>query len=528
MRSIGRGVALAVAAVAAVVWSLRDPALDDGVSSVRGEKEPAPSPSPILAAPTQIRDARESAVIASAVGAPGEASGSLVVPPGPGARARLLGEIRRGLELVDQGDPASWKKGTQMVKMAMLGARSADPELMTLLRAEVLAALMPGLADRRALSDHPRDDVRGAVVDAFDTWDWDGSILGPKLRGAYETAPPALRAGLLDALGAIDPGALPDRDVLAAAAASPDEDLARAGLAALARVPELLGSRDAELAGRHLHASSPRTREEALGVLAAVKQAPTGGTDELVRLWDDPDEHVRSQARAALRAVDPDLAVRVAQERLRSPEARVRSEAMWGLTGLTAEHMAPVVDDVLAGLRDPDASVRAATANALGYMPSLASRSVPALREAVAEGGHVAYEALASLARLDFVAATPLLVAALSDRDGMIRYVAAVKLGEHGGVAYAGGIIRLAEDPERQVRHAVTRYLLGNPGALYPVDDLVRALERGHPDTRVAVIQALGGMRGHAAAALPALERLASDPTTGSVARSAIERIRGG
>jgi HEAT repeat protein len=183
--------------------------------------------------------------------------------------------------------------------------------------------------------------------------------------------------------------------------------------------------------------------------------------------------------------------------------------------------------DLLDALDDPDAGVRGATANALAFVPALASRSLPRLRTLAEGDGYPAYEALGALDRLDPEASVPLFEAALSRRDPLLRYRAVAALGRRDLRRHAARLFPMAGDEDAQVRRALVQSVSRAGGAEIPVDALLVALERGHADTRPALLQALGAQGARAAGALPALERWTRDPAVGSYARNAIERIRG-
>jgi HEAT repeat protein len=442
-------------------------------------------------------------------------------------RARFVEELERGLALLATDDPASRVRGATTIKMAYLGVRSGAPALLTFRKEEVLAALVPLLADVRTTEPGSRHSVRMEVVDALRTWDWDGTIVVPALEKAWKDASSPLRAGMLDALVAIAaPKFLPAPAALRELTASDDADLRRSALLALGR-HEVRTIQDFAAAGRVLADASAQVRREALVLLAEAGPEAVGWAREIEARWDDADRDVRWAARWALAAADPERARVLAHRGFGDARPEARSEAAWAFVNLGSAVRPADGDALLAALADPDPAVRAQTANALAYIPALKDRSIPALRALAAGGGHPAYEALGALHVLDAEGSIPDLAAALSSPEPLLRYLAVAQLAKAAPQRFAREIIAVLSDEAGQPRNAAERAVLDLREP--PIDALVEALDKAHPEARHVVAQALGGQGRRAAAAVPALERhleTARDPAVRHHLERALKAIR--
>jgi HEAT repeat protein len=142
---------------------------------------------------------------------------------------------------------------------------------------------------------------------------------------------------------------------------------------------------------------------------------------------------------------------------LHDPEALVRRGAAAGL--LQAPRLPAALDPLLGALRDPDAEVRAAVAETLGYYGD--ARALAPLRELLkdkdpkARAGAVG--GLGRLPRRDPAARAwgreipDLLLAATGDPDPAVRAKAAEYLGYLRVARAEEALIRLLDDPSRDV-----------------------------------------------------------------------------
>ncbi|HLJ95498.1 MAG TPA: HEAT repeat domain-containing protein [Gemmataceae bacterium] len=138
-----------------------------------------------------------------------------------------------------------------------------------------------------------------------------------------------------------------------------------------------------------LHDKNPRVRAEAVDALAVVGSHAKDALPDLVAAFHDPDESVRIKAMLILRYVDHD-AVEILPTLLaisrEDPSGRIRAQAVEtvGVVGrLDAVRATPVL---LQTLTDPDAEVRAESAEALGRLARhkvLPKEAIPGLQEAL-------------------------------------------------------------------------------------------------------------------------------------------------
>src|SRR5262249_52513667 len=148
---------------------------------------------------------------------------------------------------------------------------------------------------------------------------------------------PALRAGLLDALRAIDraprgaspPDVLPDRSRLRSLLDEKDDDLRTAAFRALdqslARAREQATLEDLEAVQRAIASGSPDLRVVALDFVWRMDvMRPATLAADVERLWDDGDGRVRWAAIAALARLEPEHALAMALARLKDADATRR------------------------------------------------------------------------------------------------------------------------------------------------------------------------------------------------------------
>ena len=214
-------------------------------------------------------------------------------------------------------------------------------------------------------------------------------------------------------------------------------------------------------------------------------------SDELLDSLKSSDWRVRANAARALgglkdaRAVEPLIAL--VGDDMERPEVRGNAALALGLMEATA----PVVDALIAGVKDTDPGMRAAVIWSLGN-----------LRE---------------------TRALPSFIAALEDEDARVRMRAASALGGIGGPAALDPLIRALKDSDRQVRE-VTASALGRVKDARAVEPLVAALKDNYANVRINAAGALGEIRD--AKAVEHLIPLLEDGN-GSVRGAAAEALGG-
>ena len=159
---------------------------------------------------------------------------------------------------------------------------------------------------------------------------------------------------------------------------------------------------------------------------------------------------------------------------LRSPEARVRRDAVWALG---AREAGGARTAIVTRLRDEDPATRGVAAWALG--------------------------------KLGDRAALDPLVAALGDADAHVREMAVLALGELGDARAVPALARLAGDPEHGVRSVMTvalRQIAGEAAA-----DALARLVRSDPDAHTRVMAAGALAKFESRGRLAALEGALAD-----------------
>jgi HEAT repeat protein len=308
-------------------------------------------------------------------------------------------------------------------------------------------------------------------------------------RGVAQDLARALdRAGKLDAWASQMMGADPDQcriiaDILQAAA--------RAGVA--------------EPAARAIASPAAAVRETCARI---VGESATAGTTDLLRpLLAHTDEPVRAVAAAALGRVGAIQDAEALIAALSDPSSVVRAAAAGGLARLLAalrpktpsagqlEAAGVVTAALVTAARDSHASVRRATAEALGAAdPEEATHAL--LDIALRDGdGEVRQAAMASLARLAEHQILPiLLVEALNSGDAALRARAVEILAHAGDPLVSHLMIDSLQDADPGVRAMAGRGLwdVVSPKQCEP---LVPFLNSPDPKVRAGVAGALGKTR---------------------------------
>lgn len=244
-----------------------------------------------------------------------------------------------------------------------------------------------------------------------------------------------------------------------------------------------------ELLAEQLHHPSPKVR---MAVITAIRQA--GRADlatELIAVTDtDMEPAVRAQALDALLTLRVHEAVPAALNLLGDEDNRVRAAATRLLGSLGGSELASVIQPRTA---DRDPQVRAAAARALGLVhATTAEREFtrllqdpnPEVRAAAAEG----------VAEASWAGATPMLAEMLAEPDAEVRIVAARGLGRLKDPATLPALLRAFQAADGPLADAIM-------GAVAAIDrdalEQIAAvlLERGDVESRVRLVQTIGGLR---------------------------------
>ena len=222
---------------------------------------------------------------------------------------------------------------------------------------------------------------------------------------------------------------------------------------------------------------------------------------------------------------------RDAASALRDPDAAVRRAAA---QALGRGHDRSVAPALFAALADPREAVRWAAAQALDRIGA-AAEDVPRLEATLrSDDPYVRSFAAFTLGRLGAAAApaVPALIEAYRQEEKEGRGAAVMALGALGESAAAAvpALVEGLANPVNHRRWSAARSLgrIGGP-ARAAVPALVGALRDPNEHVRVHVAQALGRLGVEAAAAVPALQEAAHDenPAVSREAQSALRRVRG-
>jgi HEAT repeat protein/lysophospholipase L1-like esterase len=327
----------------------------------------------------------------------------------------------------------------------------------------------------------------------------------PALLASLRVADPRERAAAARALGnrAAEPAsAIP---ALVAALADPVPEVRASAAWGLGGFGPAAASALPALATR-LGDNLATVRAGSAWALGQIGPAAHTAAATLVTLLDDEDESVRWRAGQALAAVGPEPATCLEALRriVADPGARGRAEAA-GALGQLGPDAAPAVPALLSALADARTDVRGRATGALGRIGPAAAPAVPVLVGMIGDpdNGWRAVDALGAIGPAAG-AAVGALTAALTHASGSMRWRAAQalgRIGESATTSAAPALVRALDDGEDNVRLASVRALArmrADAGLVRA--PLLRTL--ADPDSRVR------------AAAARALRRLGPDPAT--------------
>jgi HEAT repeat protein len=412
--------------------------------------------------------------------------------------------------------------------------RRAGPATAQVVRVELpLAAAIDGMLGRgelaraaRRIAEAPDTAARAELTERVMIAALREALAGPDSAGRYAAVEACGRARVGKLAGEVrtllatttDPelrraaiataAALGDRAAGPALVAALRDDLAHDPRAALARVAALvaIGRADdaARAVGAALDAGPSPAPIAALGVLGGPEAVPAGlAIGGRLAAWSaGGDPAIRGAVCAALPAAAPASAPALILRGLRDADATVR--AACAEAAGRADRMRPdpsTLRRLRELARDRDRSVRARAVAALAALDGSAGGAPPRGTDAVPEvraAGDPAPEVRAAFAA---AASEPELAALLADPAPEVRAAALIALGERAGEA----AVRAAGDPSAVVRRAAAA-LTADPAALSQLagDD--------SPEVATAALIRRTALAGRARATPQLLERLAEAP----------------
>jgi HEAT repeat protein len=259
-----------------------------------------------------------------------------------------------------------------------------------------------------------------------------------------------------------------------------------------------------------------RTLETLLGVLDRTSLRRSEA--QLVRsviapLLEDADPEIARMTTAVIarlpKGADVIVPVLVRNlQRHRSASVRAASAVALGAIGRRADLSVAALDGALS---DSDEPTRVAAAGALGRFAADASPAVPRLVRMARDGRvRVASAAIRALGKVGLAArdAAPVLLANLDSREPGLRSASVIALGRLGGEPdeVVPQLARALFDEDAYVRYNAARALTAYGPQAYPaLPSLIKALSDPAESVRVCAAEALGAI---GAAAMPAAEAL--------------------
>ena len=273
-----------------------------------------------------------------------------------------------------------------------------------------------------------------------------------------------------------------------------------ASLAALEKIGLEPGTSEAQAAVpvlkkafQHHPRSWPDQRLRAIRLFRGIAPDDRSPIPALIEILADDSGHLKEEVVTALAPFGGDAVPPLIQA-LRHGDPPVRAGAAQGLARMPPE---VVVTPLHRALSDPNASVRAGSARALGLIGRQAEVAVPALRHLLADkDGLVRVQTARALWVIDREARAsfPVLVAASQDQSESVRHEAEQALRQIGPTEeWAAEALAVAlKDKDKNVRVQAANALgqIG-PAAKKAMPALLEAVEDQDKEVRLAVAKAL-------------------------------------
>jgi len=216
------------------------------------------------------------------------------------------------------------------------------------------------------------------------------------------------------------------------------------------------------------------------------------------------DPVVRRNALFILRQLDIRSAAPSIQEALNDPDPTVQAMAIQTVAQFGG---AGAMRLILAKVESTDPMIRD---TAIGALPKFGEEAVPALASLLAYGNpYVRASAVRALGMMGSEEARVFLRKSLSDASPSVRYYACLTLGESGEPSVIADIAPYFDDPDADVREAVSEACARMPDAARPV--LFRYLKEGTPKQKITAATAVRKARYRPS--LPLLLDLIRDPS---------------
>jgi HEAT repeat protein len=179
--------------------------------------------------------------------------------------------------------------------------------------------------------------------------------------------------------------------------------------------------------------------------------------DDLLRQLDSPELKDRKLAIAALRPIDPDLALPILKKGLQDENQQVRSMAIFALGLKPTDETLEILLDLLKN--EPDYGVRADAAGALGYLEDI--RAFEPLTQAFSDNTNwlVRFSIAVSLGNLKDPRAERTLLRALNSEEVVIQQAAIAALGEIGAIASVDKILTFITSDDWLIRQRLAEAL---------------------------------------------------------------------
>ncbi|HVK09773.1 MAG TPA: HEAT repeat domain-containing protein [Gemmataceae bacterium] len=343
------------------------------------------------------------------------------------------------------------------------------------------------------------------------------------LRMLLQDPSPEVKAAAAKGLAALNAYAAPAVPELVPLLQDQDQAVRDAAAEAIGKTGPLTAEVTETLAGG-LASEDTMVRARTAEVIGTIGPAAEESAPALVELLDDENDRVRAKAVKALSQIGEgaaDVAVPRLVRALRDPDAWVSALAAEAL-GEMGESAEAAVPALVRSLRHGTTQVRANAADALGKLGGGASSAVPALVQAAAdEDGGVraaAFKAVGEIGTLT-PAAVAALRAALIDGDPRVRSAAVEALGRVGsvGVVPVAELLPLLQDSNDQVKARAAQAIprIAEPDPVLIGELANRLLEDDSVWVQAMAARTLGTFGAHAAAAGPALVRIAQTAEAG-------------
>ncbi len=339
------------------------------------------------------------------------------------------------------------------------------------------------------------------------------------LNDALKDAEPRVRRGAALALGQIRPMAPGTPQRLAAGLDAREPEVRIAFLTAIG----YLGPRAAESVPAVrplLRDGTAEVRFKAIEFLARAAPRDARLLADLTPLLDDPEPRVQCKTIDTIRGLGPlsreALPAVIGKLTSPSPDVRLAAAELVKTHGPAAAGAVPALIELLD---DPELKLKVAAAQSLATIGKPAQPAFDRLNQLLSadqpETREAAIAAIGSLA-LEADILRPALIKALRDPKQEVRRSAAraiQKLGPEGAV-FIPDLILLAEKSEnlRTVSRLLRRFETQGPD-VRSLPELIKHLDHSQDSVRLLAIKFLALAGANAKDALPALERMRSDPS---------------